>query len=74
MGRFDKVIVALLVIGTLVYISRFLSPGWQIYEDAAILFRYADHVSGGHGNDEVTERHDLTWHRDDVAQEPEHVV
>jgi hypothetical protein len=49
MGRRDRTIIALLIGGTLIYILPFLNPGWQIYEDAAILFRYAEHVSGGHG-------------------------
>lgn len=47
--RRDRVIVAALAAATAVYLSPFLRSSWQIYEDAAMLFRYAEHVSAGHG-------------------------
>jgi hypothetical protein len=47
--RRDIAIATLFGIGAALYIAPFLSPGWQIYEDAAMLFRYAEHVAAGHG-------------------------
>jgi hypothetical protein len=45
----DLGILSVVIVAALVYISPFTGRGWQIYEDAAMLFRYADHVSDGAG-------------------------
>ena len=46
---FDVTIIVVLALATAAYVAPFVDVRWQIYEDAAMLFRYAQHVSAGHG-------------------------
>ena len=49
MRLLDVSVIVVLVLATAVYVAPFIDVRWQIYEDAAMLFRYAQHVSAGHG-------------------------
>ena len=49
-GRFtDRLIGLTLGAFTVIYVAPYLSPRLEVFEDAAMLFRYSRHLAAGHG-------------------------
>lgn len=45
----DKVVLAIILLATVIYAAVFLRAGGYAQEDAAMIMRYAEHLSGGDG-------------------------